>query len=146
MPYSINWYIENEVAFTRYWGVVTEEELRDSLLKLKELIDASPRHLVHNISDSGDISEAVPMKQALPIVRDIGGHERAGWSFTIREKSTIVKMASALGASLFKLRYRSFTTFDEAKAYLKEMDQTISWDRANPDVIAHLKSGSNIIT
>lgn len=143
MPYTVDWYIENEIIYTRYSSVTTTEELRESLVKSKALMDSSPRPLVHSIIDVGDVVEAVALKDSLSVVREVGTHPRAGWSITIREESMLVKMAAAMGSSLFRLRYRSFSTLDEAIALLKEMDQTISWDKATPSVVAQLTQHSD---
>ena len=143
MPYSVDWYIENEITYTHYSGVTTADELRASLMQVQNLFSSSPRPLVHSIIDVGDVVEAVALKDTLSIMREVGNPPQAGWSITIREKSMLVKMGAALGASIFKLRYRSFGTLDEGVALLKEMDQTISWDKANPSVVAHLTQQSD---
>lgn len=142
MPYSVSWYIENEIIFVRYYGTNTVDELREALLTTKALIESSPRQLVHVINDIGDIEEGVSLKDSLPIVREVGGHPRAGWSITLREKSALMKMGAALGASVFKMRYRAFGTLEEVMAHLKSMDQTINWDKVNPSAVAHLQQAA----
>ncbi len=138
MPYSINWLIENELIYVHFSGIITVEELRTSLLRTRQFIDDSPRALVHSISDAGDVIEAVPMKDSMKVVREVGNHTRAGWAFTIREKSSMLKMASGLGASLFKIRYRAYDTLDEALQHLKSFDSAISWDKMDLSVTKHL--------
>jgi len=139
MPYSLNWLIENEVIYTHYSGLSTAEELRECLTKMLDLIESSPRPLVHMISDVGDITEGVPLKNSIPIVREVGSHPRAGWSITVREKSILLKMGAAMGASIFRLRYRSFATLDQAIAHLKFVDDMLSWDKINQSVLEHTR-------
>jgi hypothetical protein len=140
MPYTVNWYIKNEVVYTHYTGVVTINELRACLLEMKKMIESSPRNQVHAISDVGDIIEPVAFKDSIGIVREVGHHPRAGWTISIREKSLIVKMGSALGSSIFKLRFRSFTTLDQAIAHLKFIDEALSWDKV--EKLPHLEANS----
>lgn len=139
MPYSITWYIPDEIVYVRYYGVTTTDDLRESLQNTYQMIESSPRHLVHIISDVGDITKAVPLAESVKIVREIGGHPRTGWTISIRDNSALLKMGSALGSSLFRLRFRAFDTFDEALAHLKWYDDALSWDKAEDQ--AHKQSG-----
>ena len=91
------------------------------------------------ISDVGDITEGVPLKASIPIVREVGSHPRAGWSITVREKSILLKMGASMGASIFRLRYRSFATLDQAIAHLKFVDDMLSWDKINQSVLEHTR-------
>ena len=129
MSFSADWYIKDEIIYTRYWGVTTPEDLRNCVLQTKILMDESPRSIIHVICDVGDVVVPVPIKETMRIIREVGPHPRAGWTLNIREKSTLVKMGSALGSSIFKLRFRAFSTLDQAIAHLKFFDSAISWDK-----------------
>ncbi|MBI1282638.1 MAG: hypothetical protein GC179_31210 [Anaerolineaceae bacterium] len=129
MAFSVNWYIKDEIVYVRYSGATTGDELRDSLIMTKEFIESSSREFVHVINDVSDVTEALSVKESMAIVRDVGSHPRAGWTFSIGVKSSIVKMGSGLGASIFKLRYRAFDTLEQALAHLRQFDQRISWDK-----------------
>lgn len=140
MPYSVNWLIENEIIFVRYSGVMTTEDLRACLLESQRYVESSPRALVHVINDVGDVVEQVSMKDSMTVIREVGNHPRAGWAFSIREKSKMIKMSSGLGASVFKIRYRAFDTLDEALEYLKGFDSAISWDQLDRSVMEPVKN------
>ncbi len=129
MSYSVNWYIEDEIIYTRYSGITTVDELREALIATKDLIESSPRDFVHVINDVGNVIEPVSIKDSMRIVREVGSHPRAGWTLSIGVKSNMVKMGSGLGASIFKLRYRAFDTLDEALTHLRHFDQRISWHK-----------------
>lgn len=129
MPYTVNWYIKDEIIYVRYSGAVTADELHQSLIAANKLIDVSPRDFVHAINDVGDVTEPVSIKDSMRIVREVGNHPRTGWTLTIRTQSNLLKMGSGLGASIFKLRYRAFDTLDQALHHLKQFDQRISWDK-----------------
>lgn len=134
MPYTTDWLIPNEILYVHYSGASTADELRECLLKLHDMIESSPRHFVHVISDVGDVEATVPVMESLRIVRQVGDHPRSGWSLNIREKSPVVKMGSAIGSSVLNLRFRAFATLDQALNHLKEFDDVLSWDKLRTEV------------
>ncbi len=129
MPYAVSWYIENEIVYAHYSGVTTPEELRDSLILIKEMIERSSRQLVHVISDVGDVTQPVSPMESLGIIRKVGTPSQAGWMLVLREKSVVIKLGVALGTTVFKSRNRMFDSIEEATAFLKDMDTTLSWDK-----------------
>lgn len=134
MPYSISWYIENEIIYSRFTGETTPEELQEQLADLKRLIASSPRELVHVINDSREVEEALSPKATLDVIRKSGFPERLGWTMVITKQSSLHKMAAALATSLFKIRTRFFDTVDEAQAFLKDIDSTINWEQADTSI------------
>lgn len=131
MAYAVNWYIENEIVYVHYAGATTADELRESLIKTKAMIEQSPRQLVHVLTDVGDVTEPLGPMDSLRIIREEGSHARAGWQIILREKSVLMKMGIAFGTSILKSRTRTFDTLDEADAFLRQMDDSLSWDKVN---------------
>ncbi|HEX2622030.1 MAG TPA: hypothetical protein VHL11_17860 [Phototrophicaceae bacterium] len=129
MPYTLNWYIEDEIVYVRYSGDMTTDDFRASLLQIIKMIDTSPRTLVHIITDVGDVVKSLSIGEAMPVLRETGSHARAGWSITIREKSVLVKLAASMGSSLFRMRFRNFSSLDQAVIFLKQTDKTLNWDK-----------------
>ncbi len=137
MPYSLNWYIPDEVIYLEYSGVVTVDELRESLLTQQSILDSSTRPLIHVIIDTSQVTQAVAPAESMKITRTIGNHPRSGWNLVIKESSPLIKLGVMLGTLLLKLRYRSFDTFDEAVEFLKDMYPTLNWELAKrPDNLA----------
>jgi hypothetical protein len=140
MPYTIEWLIENEVILKRYQGVITAEELVQSLLAANDQIASSPRHLVHMITDVGDVTQGLPVAESVKTIRSVTIHPRAGWSITLREKSMLIRMSIALARSLLKARARTFETLDEAIAHLRHVDRQLTWSKLNKELVASLPS------
>lgn len=138
MPYQIDWYIKDEIIYTYFSGIVTHDDLRESSIKTFQMIESSPRALVHHIADSGDVVKSISLKDLVNVVREVGHHPRVGWSFSIRQKAGLPKMMAAIGTSIFKMRYRSFDTLEETLKFLKDFDQTISWDKSNESFVRQL--------
>ena len=137
MPYSADWYIENEVLYMLYSGESTLDELRESLLTVKKFIDTSSRPLVHIITDVSKVTIPIAPKNSLPVVRDVGSHDRLGWNVILGETSVMLKIGIALGTSIFKMRTRTLDTIEEAEAFLAEKDSTLNWDQVNRSVLTH---------
>jgi len=129
MPYKISWYIPDEVVYIHYSGIVSVDELRNSLQEAYDYMESSPRHLVHTISDVGDVVTPTTIKDSMNIIREVGSHPRTGWTVSIREKSPLVKMGSAMGSSIFGLRFRAFDTLEQAMVHLKYFDERLSWHK-----------------
>ena len=97
----MGWYIENEILYTHYSGVVTVDEVRECLTLGKNMIENSPQPLVHSITDIGDVTEPLKPQKSLEVVREVGIHERTGWNIILREKSILLKIGIAFGTSVF---------------------------------------------
>lgn len=137
MPYVIDWHVENHIIYARHWGKATKEDLRSFILDIHRFASQSDKVLVHTISDTSEVTENLTLKDTLEVVREVGAHPRIGWSITIGEKNIIEKFISSVARQLFKIRQRSFDSFEEAVAFLKEMDTTIDWDKANSAMVIH---------
>jgi hypothetical protein len=136
MPVSVNWLIDNEIVFAYYHGKLTIDEFTTSLITMKQMVETSPRHLVHLISDVGDVTDSLPIGESLKVVRQLGPHPRTGWTLTLRETSTIIKLSSSLARSLLKVRTRTFDTLDEAIDHLTKFDPQINWEKMDKSVVA----------
>jgi hypothetical protein len=135
MPYSLDWYIENEIIYASFSGVLTATDGRESLLGMIEMTESSPRPLVHIIADTGAVIQAASPKESMTVLREIKPHPRTGWTIMLHEKSILIKMGVMFGASLFKSRYRTFDSLVDARNFLTSMDPTLSWDRVNQTLV-----------
>jgi hypothetical protein len=138
MPYSIDWCIENEIVYLKYYGVVTVDELRTSMLETKAMIMGSSRSLVHIITCVQEVTEAVQPLDSLRVSREVGQASNTGWAIQVGVKSPLVKMGIGIGTSVFKMRTHALDSFAEAEDFLKEVDPTLSWDKANTTLIEEI--------
>ncbi|MEZ4670889.1 MAG: hypothetical protein R3E39_23545 [Anaerolineae bacterium] len=136
MPYTADWYIENEIIYVHYTGAVTQDDIRGTFATANQFIERSPRHIVHLITDVGDITKPLNPKDSLEAMRDITFHPRFGWTIILREKSVLVKIGVMFGSSLFKVRNKTLASMSEAHAFLSESDPNLSWDKANASILA----------
>ncbi|MEZ4670891.1 MAG: hypothetical protein R3E39_23555 [Anaerolineae bacterium] len=136
MSQTTGWYIENEIIYVHYAGVVTTDDMRASLQSSNDLIASSPRHVVHAITDVGDVTKPLNPKDSLEIIREITPHERAGWTVVLREKSVLIKVGLMFSTSVLKTRTKACATMTEANAFFAEIDPDLSWDKVNSAIIA----------
>ena len=134
MTYSIDWLIPGQIIYAYFSGVLEENEVRDALMSILDMIKNSDYPYVHIIDDTGDITMPLSPKKMLEISRELINNDRLGWSLIIREKSILVKMGVAFGSSVIKSKVRSFNTFDEAAQFLKEVDGMLDWSQMNSEL------------
>lgn len=134
MTYSIDWLIPGQIIYAYFSGVLEENEVRDALMSILDMIKSSDYPYVHIIDDTGDITMPLSPRKMLEISRELINNDRLGWSLIIREKSILVKMGVAFGSSVIKSKVRSFKTFDEAAQFLKEVDGMLDWNQMNSEL------------
>lgn len=143
MPYTIDWLVTHKVIYSSFSGETTEDDMRDSLLAAKNMIESSENPHVHVISDTGNVTKALPSHKALQISRQIGMHDRLGWNIVIRERSALVKMGVAFATVVAKSKTRSFDSLADAEAFLRQMDESVDWDKADHSVVQVDHNGSH---
>lgn len=127
MPYTVIWLIPDRVIYAHYSGHIAEDELRENLQLMTQMIDNSRYPHIHVISDTGDIINSLTHQNPLPILQEMSSHERTGWVITIREKAPLIKMSTAFGNSTASSNVRSFKTLEEAEDFLKQADTSLYW-------------------
>ncbi|MCA9888844.1 MAG: hypothetical protein KC546_10750 [Anaerolineae bacterium] len=137
MTYDISWLIDDEVIYVHYHGHTSTEELIQSFVETYDLVESSPRALVHSIVDLSGLSESLKPFDTIKAVRAAKSHERVGWNLAIMPtKSMPIELAIKMTSSIIKSRNRVFSTVDEARTFLQEMDPTVHWENMNYDVLA----------
>ena len=140
MPYSLDWYIPSQILFNRYYGVMTEEDLRKSMVQIEASMKASTMPFVHVIIHVADITENLPLPTILKVMKDFPT-QRGGWVLNVGTQSRITKMLISLGSQVANTRSRAVDTLDEAFQFLRDVDNTIQWEHADAAVIATSAEG-----
>ena len=127
MPMHNTWLIENEVAFTRIFGAISSsDEIRSPMFDIKEMLETSPRSLVHIIVDITGLEKTLPMAQSVQVTREVGVTSNLGWVLIVGARTPLIKFAVNATASLFQRRLRNFDTHEEALDFLNRMDTNLS--------------------
>lgn len=135
MPFQTQWYIPNQILFTRYWGEQTADEFAGSIKALYSKVDGSDRFIVHSIADVSDLTKPISFVEAMRVIAKTRGHSRAGWILSYGERDSLMRFVASASIQILHLRFRIFNTFQECCDFLKEVDPDLDWERADPLVL-----------
>jgi len=135
MAVKTRWYIQDAVIYVKFWGETTVDDMRQFIQDAYELSDLSDRSLVHVIADSSRVTKGVNIKDVMKTLSNVKPHPKAGWNITIGEKDKLIRFTTDVARQLLRVRTRSFNTIDEAVTFLKDIDPSIDWDKANKMVL-----------
>ena len=135
MALKTRWYVQDAVIYVQFWGETSIDDMRQYIEDAYELSDQSERSLVHVIADSSNVTKGVNIKDVMKTLANVKPHPKAGWNITIGEKDKLIRFTTDVARQLLRLRTRSFDTMDQAIAFLKDIDHSIDWDKANKMVL-----------
>lgn len=135
MAYKVQWYIEKQIIFIKFWGEIVVDDLIAQLNETAAFIGESDRVLVHAITDLSEVTKPLPMKNIPQVITSVKQHPHTGWVITVGEKDMMLKFASSVARQLFKMRQQTFDTLPEALAFLSQRDPTIDWHMADESVL-----------
>ena len=127
MPFEINWYIDQQVLLTRYWGEQTEEDLIVSLSKITEMAESSPYRQVHRITDLSGVEVPVSLMASQRIFRQMDRPFIPGLSIIVGERNSMVRTVTSSVRFISNQQTRSMETLEEALEFLVEVDPDIQW-------------------
>ncbi len=131
MAYEVQWYIEKQIQYVRFWNELTIEDFRAELEVSRKMMDTSDRPLVHVIIDVNDVTKSIGLKEMAMVMAGREPHPRGGWTILVGQKDAMMKFASSVGRQLLKLRQRNFDTVQEALDFLRDIDANLDWSQAN---------------
>ena len=136
MPFQTQWYIPNEVAFTRYWGELSADDVAQNIKALYQLVDQSDRFLVHSITDVSAVTHQISFVETLKTVSKSQNHPRAGWILSYGEKDVLMRFIASASSQVLHLRVRVFNNLQECLDFLKRVDNALHWADADPTIVA----------
>ena len=122
MPYKLSWLVEGRVILNKSWGRHNQEDIPAYDQEMLRYLDAGTAPLVHSITDISEL-ESMPSLASLTQFT-FTKHPRLGWQVNYGGKAAL-KVIANIAAQLFPLRYRSFSTLEEALAFLQHVDTTL---------------------
>jgi hypothetical protein len=128
MPYDVSWVVENRISLVRFISEITLDEMRqanqDSIAYIQQ---GSPGLLFHSILDTTQL-EKFPMKLNLLTDDSVGSYRKEpnlGWILLISH-NRMISFLSSMTVQLTQTRFRVLQTVDEAIAFLKDRDVSLS--------------------
>jgi hypothetical protein len=128
MPYRFEWYVEGRVILEEAYGDVTIDELIRFNAEVTQLIVEKGIAPVHVIVDLTKVEKYPPsLREVLGTMRQ-KHPEKVGWMLIVTENPVLRFVASTI-FQLARLKLRTFTTLQQAKGFLAEMDETVAMVR-----------------
>src|SRR5262245_26858357 len=122
MPYQLSWLVEGRIISGKFSGKIPKELIPVFDREMLSYLDAGTAPLVHCISDITDL-ESAPSLTAM-IQFTYVKHPRMGWQILCGGKPAL-KLLGNLASQVFRIRFRSFGSLEEALAFLQQVDSTL---------------------
>ena len=122
MPYEISWSIDKRVVYSRTFGFVTGEELRNQNKEI-QVYAQQTEQLVHIITDATDTTGTDMSIRDLQKTQflSIGN---LGWALYI-SPSKMNRFFASIITQLSNKRGRQFATLEEGLKFLQDIDDTL---------------------
>ena len=127
MPISHRWFLENRIVLFKFSGIVTFEEVVDSLEISAQIVNESEVDRVHFLHDWTDLDRFPTnilqiRKETNAPIRDL---HKLGWLVIYGAENRLLRYISQTVLQVFKIRFRMFTQAEDAISYLRKMDPTL---------------------
>jgi hypothetical protein len=128
MTVETSWYVPGKVVYRQYFDEVTEEDIITIKESLPLLLEEASDGLMYSIED---LSQITALKVSLATVRTIKlPKARLGWSIVIMNNDWIInrfaKFMGATAAQMLGIPLRTANSFEEAIAFLKDVDPKVA--------------------
>jgi hypothetical protein len=124
MTVELSWLVPDRVVYMYGYGVNQLEDLTRIDRETNAYMDQSSAPLVHAFIDLRQLQK-MPSLAAQNKIWTYPKHARAGWQVFIGLDDPIQRMIMSVLVSLFKVRFRRFSTPEEGLAFLQYVDSTL---------------------
>jgi hypothetical protein len=123
MPYNASWYVENRVLLLEVFGDLTLDELQHVVDMLSGKVETEGP--IHFITDTRNIKHFPTNPAHLAnAFRGYKGTTTTGWNLII-SANVVANFAMVLIGKISDLKYKTFTTLEDALQFLGEIDTTV---------------------
>ncbi|MEM6282745.1 MAG: hypothetical protein AAF787_11170 [Chloroflexota bacterium] len=137
MPMKIGWLVPEKVIYFQMAEKVTAAELLSDPTPTISRMEASSEPLIHCVFDY-TIATDIPGLNVFA-QSEFPRHPKFGWSVDFAHPSPVTRFILKTTGALFNLKTRSLNTYDEAIAFLQELDPAIPSDVTIDDVQWYLE-------
>jgi hypothetical protein len=137
MPYTIRWYIDKHVLFVHYRMGSTPEEINAFLNELNSYARECEHPLMHVIMDLAQVIRGSNLVSLAKGFRNYTPHPKIGWVITVGEQNMSVRFSANIARQILRLRQRSCDRMPEALDFLKDIDSTIDWEKADNNALIY---------
>lgn len=122
MAYEISWLIDERLILITFTGVLTREDLY-AVSEAAFTMAESGTAPVHSITDGTHLTSVEIGIDDLRKIMENRSY-KSGWSVTVTP-GRMERFLASIANQLFRMKSRHFATFEEAIAFLKDIDPTL---------------------
>jgi len=127
MPYTVEETVPGQVMLAEIYGEVTWEDFENSCNEQMRLMENSDHDLMHIIAKM-DRAESHPtsLGRLNSIFKPLMTHPKYGWLVVIGMNNRLTIFLTTTLAKIFKIRYHTEDSVEDAIAFLKRVDATLT--------------------
>lgn len=124
--HRITWFVQDRVIQVRYDSEVTLDHLEEHAVRMCQMVDSVDSPLIHLLIDVAELDKYPKQVTKIgPTLKQLYNHPRVGWSVIYNQDDRIIGFLASAITSMFKVRFRSFKTEQEAFEFLNSVDETL---------------------
>ncbi len=133
MPYTINWYIPNQIIYSDFCGEVTLRELSKYNDEMTQILEtaASRIHVIVNTTQVTNVS--VNPRDIVQTLSHLT-HPQIGWGVVV-QTSRFVRFLASMVMQLRQVRVRYVGDLPSAADFLEQVDDTIHWEQVDSSLL-----------
>ena len=129
--FPAQWLIQKQVIFGYAYGDITNAEMEAYNKCMVNLLNTS-NHAVHVLFVTHPDSQlSSPSIASGRRILSYMGHHNLNWNVAVNNPKLLLGKLSVILAQVARVRYRQFTYVDDALHFLKEIDDTLDWSKAD---------------
>ena len=141
MAVKIDWLIEGQVIYQYWSGTGTLDNVGYVNKRTLELYEEYPdRPLIHTLVNAVDQETTEVGIQSARNAMPALDHSQTGWIIMLLDNRIFEFVSNIMLQIKTKTRFRIRKNTDEGIKYLKTVDPSIHWDKANWSIIEDFKS------
>lgn len=127
MPSHQEWLVGEQIAYVKFWGVVTSEEVGYEVQRSADLRAASDADWVHYLHDWREVEQFPTDLKALNKIVQSRKRDRTnlGWVVAYGTTNRTLNMLGDMFFRLLQVRFRLFEKPNNAIAFLQNVDPTL---------------------
>jgi hypothetical protein len=122
------WYLNNRIVFVEFAGELSVDDIVEALetsINYVERSDAQPVHFLHDWTQLKKFPTNILQIRRQSDIR-LSDRAKLGWMVAYGNDNRLMRYISQTVTYLFDIRFRMFSTREEALRFLHKMDDTLS--------------------
>lgn len=127
MPYTVDWYVPNQVIYCRVFGNATIDEIVLANEDMITLLETQGNAHIHIITDVLELKNTPITLSKLSDASKSVRHENAGWHIVVTDRRLFEFLSNTISQIWRNSHVKGASTLTDAIAILKKNDPDIHW-------------------